>query len=104
MTQRDKWMKRPSVLKYHAFKDHCRLLNVTLPEDGYKVIFKIPMPKSWSKKKRAEMIAQPHRQKPDLDNLVKALNDSVHQDDSHVWNIHAMKEWSEIPMMIIVPI
>ena len=25
MTQRDKWAKRPAVLRYRAFKDECRL-------------------------------------------------------------------------------
>jgi hypothetical protein len=32
--------------------------------------------------------------KPDLDNLVKALGDAVHVDDSHLWSIAAEKRWT----------
>src|SRR5690606_40401818 len=61
MTQRDKWQKRPAVMRYRAFCDELRARNCTFPESDSHVIFHIPMPKSWSKKKRAEMLGQPHR-------------------------------------------
>jgi len=32
----------------------------------------LPMPKSWSKKKKSAMAGRPHRQKPDRDNIDKA--------------------------------
>ncbi|MCR4339433.1 MAG: RusA family crossover junction endodeoxyribonuclease, partial [Gemmatimonadaceae bacterium] len=35
--------------------------------------FRLPMPPSWSNKKRLAMIGQPHAQKPDIDNLLKAV-------------------------------
>lgn len=93
MTQRDKWAKRPAVLRYRAFCDEVRLKGVEIPESGSHIKFGIPMPKSWSKKKRREMLLMPHRQKPDIDNLTKALLDAVHKDDSGVWDLRTSKFW-----------
>lgn len=93
MTQRDKWQKRPCVLRYRAFKDQVRLRRVVL-DPPCRVVFHLPMPASWPEAKKAELDGMPHIQKPDLDNLEKALLDAVHLDDSHVWSIHAEKRWS----------
>ena len=92
MTQRDKWDKRPCVMQYWAFKQEVQLKKVTLPE-AYHVIFIMPMPKSWSKKKRAELSDQPHKQVPDKDNLEKALLDAIYGDDSHKWDGRVTKIW-----------
>lgn len=94
-TQRDKWQKRPAVMRYRAFADECRMRKVTLPEFGAWIVFHIPMPATWTKKKKAEMNGRPHKQKPDADNLAKALMDAVHKDDSVVWDIRATKVWAE---------
>lgn len=96
MTQSDKWKKRPAVLRYRAFCDEVRLRNVELPESGSDITFILPMPKSWSKKKRAEINAMPHRQKPDLDNMIKALCDAVHKDDAGIWEFTARKLWGDV--------
>jgi len=93
MTKRDKWKKRLPVLRYNAFKDECRLKRVKIPQPC-RIIFFIPMPPSWSAKKKAEMYNTAHKQKPDIDNLMKALFDAVYTDDSHIWNVHAIKKWS----------
>jgi Holliday junction resolvase RusA-like endonuclease len=92
-TQRDKWKKREVVTRYHTFKDECRLANVTLPEAGAHVTFVLPMPASWSRKKRDQMDGAPHTQKPDIDNCTKALMDAVFPDDSGVWDIRTTKIW-----------
>ena len=63
-----------------------------------------PIPKSYSKKKREELIGQPHTKKPDLDNLVKtldALNGVVFKDDSQIVDIRAQKMYGEVPYTII---
>jgi len=73
MTRSDKWKKRPAVVKYHNFKDQCRLYNVEVPVAGASITFNIAMPKSWSKAKKAKMVGQPHQQTPDLSNLLKRL-------------------------------
>lgn len=93
MTQRDKWQKRPAVMRYRAFADECRLRQVMVPECGSHIVFTLPMPASWSAKKKAAMTGQAHRQKPDADNLLKALMDAVLKDDSGVWDCRITKLW-----------
>lgn len=102
MTQRDKWKKRPCVLHYYAFKDECRLKRVEIPQPC-KIIFCVPMPESWSNKKRIKMNGKPHLQRPDLDNYLKALFDAVYVDDSHIWNVWAVKIWQEKGGIAISP-
>lgn len=95
MTQRDRWAKRPAVVRYWAFCDAIRAAGCTIPESGAHVIFHVGMPKSWSKKKKREMLGQPHQQRPDWDNFSKALQDAVMKEDSVVWNIQVTKLWAE---------
>lgn len=104
MTRGDKWKSRPATARYWAFKDEVRWRMKDVSLDAARVVFFIPMPESWSKKKRAAMLGEPHRQKPDLDNLIKALGDALHEDDSHVAEIHARKVWAESGMIAIEPI
>lgn len=99
MTQRDKWQKRPAVLRYREFADRLRYearrAGFSVPEAGLSLEFHIPMPPSWTKKKRRAMDGQPHQQKPDIDNLTKALMDALLPDDSRVWSLDAQtKRWS----------
>ena len=93
MTQRDKWKQRPCVMRYRAFADECRLRGVSIPADGAMVTFVVPMPKSWSPTKREVMCDEPHTQRPDLDNFIKALCDAVHAEDSMIHTIAARKVW-----------
>jgi len=51
------------------------------------------MPGSWSKKKRALMDGKPHMQKPDWDNLGKAISDAIYKDDSGIYDIWITKFW-----------
>ncbi len=97
MTQRDKWGKRMVVMRYRLFCDELRLKagSFCLPDMGWHVVFIMPMPQSWSKKKRASMRGQWHQQKPDLDNLVKALCDAFRKDDSTICHFSAAKLWGD---------
>lgn len=101
MTRRDKWKKRPCVLEYFAFCDEVRAKGVALPLGGAHVTFILPMPPSWSKKKRLEMFNRPHDQKPDWDNLGKALCDAVYKDDSKIWDMRVTKYWGHSGAIII---
>jgi Holliday junction resolvase RusA-like endonuclease len=79
-------------MRYRAFKDQCKAHRVELPQPC-KVIFYMPMPKSWKAHQRVRMMHLPHTQKPDLDNLLKGLCDAVLVDDSTIWSVHAEKRW-----------
>ena len=97
MTRRDKWLNPPRkcVQEYRDYKDQIRAYGVEVPLSGAHVIFRMSMPKSWSKKKKLEYLDQPCQSKGrnDIDNLLKALLDAVYDDDSQVWDIHVTKVW-----------
>lgn len=96
MTRSDKWNRRLVVMRYRAYGDELRLRlpNYALP-DEFKVTFNIPIPTSWSTKKRESMKGQPHTIRPDIDNLTKALMDHLAKEDSYIWHVDAKKVWSE---------
>ena len=54
-------------------------------------------PASWSKKKTAEHLNRPHTQRPDLDNIQKAILDGLNRiafaDDGQVADIQTIKMW-----------
>ena len=41
------------------------------------------------------MDGRPHQQKPDVDNLLKALMDALFDDDCKVWSVAVSKVWGE---------
>ena len=94
MTRRDRWVKRPCVLRYWAFRDEVRLRRVALTS-RCKVVFVLPMPASWSVSRRLSMDGAFHTAKPDIDNLSKALLDAVFGDDAHIHTLHVEKRWGE---------
>lgn len=96
MTQRDKWKKRPVVMRYRDFCDELRLLMRDFPlPDAISLQFVMPMPKSWSKKKRAALNGKPHQQRPDGDNLAKAVLDALYAEDSTIHTLHITKTWGD---------
>ncbi|MBH0741175.1 RusA family crossover junction endodeoxyribonuclease [Salmonella enterica] len=101
MTRADKWKQRPPVLRYRVFCDEVRLNGITLPASGAHVVFVLPMPASWSQKKRNLMRGQPHQQKPDFDNLIKSLLDAIFDDDAHIWDARVSKIWGDEGAIIV---
>lgn len=95
MTQRDKWAKRPIVMAYYAFADALRAQVRGELEPRLKVTFFVPMPMSWSQKKRTLMVGTPHQARPDVDNFLKAFMDALCSDDSYIYDVHALKFWAE---------
>ena len=95
-TRADRWKRRPVVLRYRAFRDEVALRIRELPEDFFHVVFLLPMPASWSEKKKRDFAGRPHLGKPDKDNLEKGLLDAVYRgrDDAHVWNTASTKLWA----------
>ena len=105
MTQRDKWAQRPPVIRYRAFADQIRVeahKQGLVLGNGLAYEFHLPMPKSWTKKKRAEKLGQLHDQKPDLDNLIKSVFDALCDEDKAIGSIgQAKKVWGATAKIII---
>ncbi|WNL48484.1 RusA family crossover junction endodeoxyribonuclease (plasmid) [Dyella sp. BiH032] len=101
MTQRDRWQKRPAALRYRAFCDELRLRQVRVP-NRYGAICILPMPKSWSERTKEAMNGMPHLQKPDKDNIEKAIADALKANDQTIWDGAACKYWGYAPRLIIV--
>ena len=103
MTQRDRWKKRPCVLRYHAFKDAVRkALLAELPfnkvptdPQGVNIAAYFSMPKSWPKRKKESLSGAPHKQKPDIDNIIKAVLDTIFPEDSLIYCVMAEKYWDD---------
>lgn len=97
MTRRDKWLqpRRPAVQRYFDYRDVLQRAVGDLPivPDHIAAVFYLPMPESWSKKKRIAMNGKPHKQKPDRDNLDKAVCDSLFLQDCGVWSGEQRKYW-----------
>jgi len=95
-TRADCWKKRPVVLRYYASKDELILKAGGFQlGNSYKITFGVPFPDSYSKKKRESLLGMPHQQKCDLDNYLKAFQDSLLKADQTVYQIHARKIWAE---------
>ena len=106
MTRADRWKKRPIVEKYWAYKDAIREEQgpFRFPHSGASVVFYMPIPKSWSKKKKAAALDSPHQKVKscDIDNLLKALWDALiwdeGDDDGMIWDIRGCsKVYSDNP-------
>ncbi|MVK37642.1 RusA family crossover junction endodeoxyribonuclease [Staphylococcus aureus] len=67
--------------------------------------FYFPLLKSWSKKKKSEMVGQYKVTKPDIDNLIKtvldACNGHVWKDDNQITEITSSKRYGLEPKIII---
>ena len=100
MTQRDKWLTPPRdcVKRYRRYSDAIKkaMKGVDL-DDVYCVSWTcyLPIPKSWSKKKKAAMAGAYHKQKPDRDNIDKGILDSLFKDDSGVCAGVLRKYWDD---------
>ncbi len=103
MTRADAWKKRKCVLEYWAFKDEINKQGegFTLGT-AYSALFCIPFPKSYSKKKCRELFLKPHQEKPDLDNILKAVNDSFSKEDKDIYKIKAKKIWAYKPSIVLI--
>ncbi len=105
MTQSDKWRKREVTNRYWELKRQVKQIaegyKFIMPESNYHMIFYIPMPDSWSKKKKVEFDGKPHQQKPDKDNLEKAILDALCPEDSYVWDGRVSKYWSRNGKIVI---
>jgi Holliday junction resolvase RusA-like endonuclease len=115
MSQSDRWKTNPnhldprkrqrkSVTEHFAFKDALRLQAKSM---GFELktyldcVFMMPMPDSWSEKKKDKMNGLPCKVRPDIDNLCKIVVDSLKSEDGDVWSIKAEKRWAYKGSIII---
>lgn len=97
MTRRDRWAKRPCVVKYHQWRDAVRPHIPELPKNpvGLSWTVYFPFPPSYSPKKQKELSGKPHREKPDRDNVDKALMDLMFEQDKGVAIGTLQKLWDD---------
>jgi Holliday junction resolvase RusA-like endonuclease len=92
MTRRDKWERRPAVIKYRQFADAFRLAAHDAGFRQGQIILEvdaeafIAIPESWSKKRKQKAVGHIHDRTPDGDNILKAVCDSLTADDSMIWH------------------
>ena len=107
MTQQDKWRtdplhpdpkkrQRKCVTKYWDYKRMIKMQagDFVMPRMNVWIIFYIPMTqKTWSDAKKELKNLKIHDQKPDKDNLEKALTDSLMDDDKKLADSRISKLW-----------
>jgi Holliday junction resolvase RusA-like endonuclease len=107
MTQSDKWRTNPNhpdpnkrqrevVRRYFKFKNDLfdQSLQMKFELGNFlDAVYFIPMPQSWSEKKRKSMVGLPCKVKPDTDNITKAIKDALKVEDGDVWWEKAEKRW-----------
>jgi Holliday junction resolvase RusA-like endonuclease len=63
-------------------------------------------PASWSKRKVEVTLHRPHTQRPDLDNIGKAILDGLNRiawaDDAQVADLHVRKVWGITPQTVVI--
>lgn len=105
MSSSDKWKTNPLhknpqkrqrivVGKYFNFKNKVRqqALEMNYKMSGIlEIIFLVPIPNSWSEKKKIRHNKQPVITRPDIDNYCKAFMDAIEIEDGFVWKIIAEK-------------
>lgn len=115
LTQSDKWKTNPNhidplkrqrktVTQYFAFKNALQLqANLMKFELGqaFEAVYLIPMPNTWSNKKKERMNGLPCEVKPDTDNITKAVKDTLRKNDSDIWYEKAEKRWAYHGSIII---
>lgn len=94
-TTRFQMFKDERYQRYNVWKKHVSTLVGSIPEDvvGVHMIVMIPMPASWSKKKRLQKVGTYHDQKPDLDNVLKGFMDATLGEDKMVAEVMISKYW-----------
>jgi Holliday junction resolvase RusA-like endonuclease len=108
MTKSDTWKTNPNhsdpnkrqrevVKRYFDFKNTVTFQAIQMKyalQEILEIVFLIPMPATWSEKKKTRMNKQPVKTRPDLDNYVKAFMDSMSSEDGFVWKINAEKRYA----------
>jgi Holliday junction resolvase RusA-like endonuclease len=105
-TQKQKFVDKRAQ-RYLTYKQQIALLvskQIEKPSDRpilADITFYMPMPNSWSGKKKERLNGQIHTSKPDIDNLIKGVFDAINgicwKDDRQVYEVHSKKFYSFNP-------
>lgn len=102
--------RKRQLEKYNAYKEEIRYWadknDFVMPLGYFAIWFYLPFPQSWRKPKRDIMGGKPHMSTPDLDNMLKAIFDSIMPrrnrisgdkgaDDRKIHNYAAWKVWDQ---------
>lgn len=96
--------QRQAVADYFEFKTqlmYCAYETQYKLDEVPELVFFIPMPQSWSDKKKVKMNGTKHEVKPDIDNLVKGFFDALTKNDGNIWKINAKKYWAHKGSILI---
>ena len=107
----DKWAPAPRVQRYRAFCNELKFVTASSDLEGrireakhFHVAFYMPMPESWSGHVKTSFHEQPHKTKPDVDNLLKAFLDALFENDSFISSVTIAKYWINGKGRIVVQI
>ena len=115
MTQSDRWKTNPDhhdilkrqrseVTRYFRYKEdlreQARIMNFEM-QGVLNIIFCVPMPNSWSEKKKASYNKMPVKTKPDIDNYLKGFMDALLKEDGLVWKVNCEKRYAYLGSVIV---
>lgn len=109
MTQKDKHHPSEAASRYFKWKADLEReayrvgVPIDLPGQIQSIIFMVPMTDGWPVKKKNAMYGKPHQLKPDLDNYLKAFQDALCPEDSHIYSIKGElgKYWNDQGRIIL---
>jgi hypothetical protein len=90
---RKKYIQKYFDYKRKLVEEFAKCGLVSFPTDNVWFRFFLPMPKSWSKKKRDKLCFEKHEQKPDASNFHKAIEDALCPKDHVNWDYRVSKFW-----------
>jgi Holliday junction resolvase RusA-like endonuclease len=100
-TTSDKWKQRPAVVRYRNWADRarqCMLIvtgSVSQTIGRLEVVAYFPLPARLSEKDRAGLKGSQHMVKPDADNVLKSVSDSLCRNDQMIHTMSIRKRWDD---------
>lgn len=90
------WKPTEAALRYRVYKEKLKAAVGAQPvPDEVNWVAYLPMPESWSKKKKAARTGKPHRQRYDRDNIDKGICDALFPEDCAIWSGSQRKFWCQ---------
>jgi len=92
MTKRDKWKRRPCVLRYRDWADAARMEAFKQPFHKHRLTraTRITVEAYFHSLKNVG----PHLRKPDGDNILKSVCDALFENDEMIYDKRVMKWWT----------